>query len=310
MKRMISLLMAAMLLCVAVVFSAGADQMYLIPDSDTRYLTESELWEWDYESLGYIYNEIFARHGYEFTLGGKYDYYFSCMPWYKRGVNNKGSYTKIEWANKDLIKSVRQEMRDSGTTNPGGKSVWNYFSTGFNALQGFEYVQLKANQNFAVYSAPSKNSWRGANGKAKVSSNGAIMAAGQESGWLLMMYETNNGGVRVGYINSGSVKGKKEGSNLSKTLTFEYTNAKITRSCTLTDDPIRQSSSIVRLDPGDTVTYLTTYFSNQAWDYVETYTDDGDVVRGFVPADCLDNGTQQAAGDKDDDITVTEDDVG
>ena len=74
MKRLLAALLAALLLCGGLMAVASADRMYLIPDSNTRYLTEDELWQWDYESLGYIYNEIFARHGYVFTSGGKYDY--------------------------------------------------------------------------------------------------------------------------------------------------------------------------------------------------------------------------------------------
>ena len=305
MKRLLAALLAALLLCGGLMAAASADRMYLIPDSNTRYLTEDELWQWDYESLGYIYNEIFARHGYVFTSGGKYDYYFSTMPWYKPGVKN-GAYNKIEWANKDLIKKVREDMRAQGTTNPGGKSLWTEYDSGFNALQGFDYVQMKTNQKLAVYSAPGTDSWRGANGKASVSTNGAIMAAGQESGWLLMMYETNNGGVRVGYVNSGSVKGRVDGDAWTRQLRFEYTKATVKETCTLTDDPIRQSTSILTLRPGDTVTYLTTYFSNSGWDYVETVTDDGEKTRGFIPANMLDNGTEDAA--QDDSIEIAEGD--
>lgn len=78
MKRFLSLLVCLCLLPACTL----ADRAYLIPDSNTRYLTETELWEWDYESLGYILNEIFARNGYNFIPGEKYDYYFRCMPWY------------------------------------------------------------------------------------------------------------------------------------------------------------------------------------------------------------------------------------
>ena len=67
MKRFFCLLLC---LCLLPACALG-ERAYLIPDSDTRKLTESELWAWDYESLGYILNEIFARHGYNFIPGGK-----------------------------------------------------------------------------------------------------------------------------------------------------------------------------------------------------------------------------------------------
>ena len=144
MKRMTALLLAAALLLGMLITAASADRMYLIPDSETRKLTEEELWGWDYESIGYIMNEIFARHGYVFQSGGKYEYYFNCMPWYEAGVNKTGhAYTTVEWDNQNLCKKVRQDMRDQNTTNPGGKSVWTDFDSGFSGLQGFDYVDMK-----------------------------------------------------------------------------------------------------------------------------------------------------------------------
>ena len=80
MNRIAGLLCLALLLA-ALSSAAVADRMYLIPDSDTRRLTEDELWQWDRESLSFIFNEIFARHGYVFSAGGKYDIWFSAMPW-------------------------------------------------------------------------------------------------------------------------------------------------------------------------------------------------------------------------------------
>ena len=138
-KRFLSLLVCLCLLPACTL----ADRAYLIPDSNTRYLTETELWEWDYESLGYILNEIFARHGYNFIPGEKYDYYFRCMPWYTPNAdsnNQRACYSQlsdIEWYNEGLVKDVRAAMRALGTKNEDGKSVWDGFSTGFDTLQGF-----------------------------------------------------------------------------------------------------------------------------------------------------------------------------
>jgi len=281
---------AAFLLCLLLPCAALAERSYLIPDSDTRQLTEAELWEWDYESLGYILNEIFARHGYNFIPGEKYDYYFSCMPWYtpnEDSNNQRACYSQLtstEWYNEGLVKDVRAAMRAQGTKNTDGKSVWDYFSTGFDTLQGFTYVQLKSGQKLAVYSAPSASSWRGAKGKAMVSTNGNVMAAGWESGWLLVMYETNNGSVRVGYVNSEDMKG---GAPIDTRLQFEYTPATVTHVCDLTDDPAKCYAAMTRLSVGDQVIYLTTYFNKSAWAYVET-TVDGKTARGFLPAEYLD----------------------
>ena len=39
---------------------------YILPDSDTDYITEDELNDLDDEELRYATNEIYARHGYIF----------------------------------------------------------------------------------------------------------------------------------------------------------------------------------------------------------------------------------------------------
>ena len=268
---------------------ALAELAYLIPDSNTRQLTESELWTWDYESLGYILNEIFARHGYNFIPGEKYDYYFRCMPWYVPNAdsdNQRACYPQlsaVEWYNERLIKDVRADMRALDCYNTDGKSVWDFFSTGFDTLQGFEYAALKAGQKLAVYSAPSSAAWRGANGKASVSTNGHVWAAGWESGWLLVMYETNSGSVRVGYVDGAQIAGPVP---VDTRLSYDYAPAQVTTRCTLTDDPARTQSAITTLDAGASVTYLTSYFNQNAWDYVET-TVAGQTTRGFLPAGCL-----------------------
>ncbi len=293
-RRTLCLLLCLMLLPCA----ALGERAYLIHDSNTRPLTRTELWEWDYESLGYILNEIFARHGYNFIPGQKYDYYFRCMPWYTPNAdsnNQRACYSQLsslEWANEHLVKEVRAEMRALGTKNENGKSVWDYFSPGFDTLQGFDYIEVAGNQRWPVYSAPDRDSWRGANDSALVSTNGFVYAAGWESGWLLVMYETNNGSVRVGYVSSRDMKHVPD---MNQYLSFEYSTAKVTRRCTLTDDPARCFDSILTLRPGDTVTYLTSFFNSRAWAYVETEVN-GQLVRGFIPADCLST-TSDAAQD-------------
>ncbi len=70
MKRILALLLVLLMLPAA----AMAERMYVLPESDTRLLTWDEVAQWDYESLGYAFNEIFARHGYDFKPGGEYEY--------------------------------------------------------------------------------------------------------------------------------------------------------------------------------------------------------------------------------------------
>lgn len=286
MKRWIAVALIIILLPVWAV----AGRQYIIPDSDTRELTYAELWEWDYESIGFIFNEIFARHGYNFIPGGKYDNYFSMLPWYTPNAdanNTRACYpqlNKIEWANEALAKDVRQDMRDMDYYNPNGESYLNVITIdNFDVLSGFAFIDLKAGQKLSVYSAPSSSSYRGANGKALVSTNGTVYAAGWDNGWLLIMYSTNNGAVRVGYINGRDIKGTVNASYLE----FSSAPATLTATASLTDDPAMESSSILTLSAGQQVTYLSTFYNHRAWAYVETQVG-GKTVRGFIPSDVID----------------------
>lgn len=285
MKRTLILLAAALLTLLLTAGAALADRMYVLPESDTRKLTWEEIDEWDYESLGYAFNEIFARHGYNFKPGEDYDNYFRTMPWYTPNAdarNQVACYPKlssVEWYNVDLIKSVRAAKKNSDY----GRSIWDSFSTGFATLQGFDYIRLRSGQKLAVYSAPSSKAWRGADGEAVVSTNGAIYAAGWDGDWLLIMYERNNGAVRVGYVNGSRVRG---GVPMETSLHFDHDPAVVTSACTLTDDPATASSAITTLQAGTQVTYLTRFYNQSAWDYVETQVG-GKVVRGFIRAGSL-----------------------
>ena len=277
------MVLAALLLSIGI---ASAELNYILPDSNSRELTWDEVARWDYETLGYAFNEIFARHGYVFHPGEKYDNYFSCQPWYtpNRDTNNQRAVypylNATEWANYELIKEVRSYKAENGDS---GESMWTYFSGGFDTLGGFDYVQLRTGQNLPVYSAPSRNSWRGTNGKASIGTNGAIYSAGWENGWLLVMYETNSGSVRVGYVSGDDIRG---GVPMDTSLTFSYATATLNAGTALTDDPAMRKTTIAQLRAGTQVTYLTSFFNKSAWDYIET-TVDGQTTRGFVPAGCL-----------------------
>ena len=288
-KFVIALLLSSLLFTCA--FHALADNLYLIPDSNTRELTEAELWEWDRESLGYIFNEIFARHGYVFKAGGQYDMWFRSMPWYTPNANPDNQtqvypyLTNLEWNNYQTIKKVAADMDALGEKKhtPGKKCYADYAPplSGI-SLSGFSFLSLKADQTLPVYSAPSMDAWRGTNGKAAVSTNGAVYAAGWESGWLLVFYETNNGSIhRVGYVSSSAIKGKVD---CTATLQFDHDECTVLGNVTLTDDPILSNTAIRTLNQGDMVTYLTTMTNQngQIWDYVETTTQ-GKPARGFIP---------------------------
>ena len=272
---------------------ALASNFYIIPDSNTRYLTKAELWDWQYDALGYILNEIFARHGYPFISGGKYDNYFSKQVWYSNSViydTPQECYkhlSNLEWKNEQLIKEVRAEMKAANTTNPIGKklpAVSDLEPPVPNAFPSFERMILKPNQKLAVYSGPGTHYYRGANGKAMVNTNEQVYIGGVEDGWIMIMYWTNYNSVRVGFTQASKMKDKINPVRLS----FYYASADVTRQCSLTSDPCVSYERIMTLYPGTQVILLAEYVNeeHEHWAFIETRMNNVP-VRGFTEAQAI-----------------------
>lgn len=86
---------------------------YLIEDSDTRYLTDEDISQFTAEELGYVRNEIYARHGYIFKTK-KYSDYFNSKSWYYPDEyldEDQWSFlSDIEKANVKLIKATEESL--------------------------------------------------------------------------------------------------------------------------------------------------------------------------------------------------------
>ena len=158
MKRFLAML--CVLACVVCFLPKGAlaDDLYLIPDSNTRLLTKEELHKWDRESLSFIFNELFARYGYVFKAGGKYDNWFRAMPWYKPNANPDNGkavmprVSDLEWKNYYLIKEVIAEKEAMGEHGHDAKKRCYRQLTppGKWSLTGFSYVDMKTGQQIPI----------------------------------------------------------------------------------------------------------------------------------------------------------------
>ena len=295
MKRIVkatALLMAAVLMLLSLPLTASADNLYIIDDSDRRKLTYEEVWTYQYDTLLYAFNEIYARHGYKFETGSRCWNWFTQMPWYKpnaseSSTNHHESFSQcsaIENYNRDLIVQVRHEMKATGNLNPKGKGM-PVPPAQVNKPRGFEFVKLKTKQKLPVMAAPSDYAYRANNGKALVNTSGAVYALGYDNGWMLMLYEANHAGqYRVGYVECSKIKGKMPALDQ---LEWDETTATVTKKVKLTDDPAKTGNAMTTLKKGAKVTYLTTMFNNTGWDYVETSID-GKTARGFIPTGNLD----------------------
>lgn len=140
-------------------------------------------------------------------------------------------------------------------------------------------------QTLAVYQGPGTEYGRGNNGWAKASTDEALLAAGQENGWALVMYSTGNGSTRVGWVDLSQFKYNTKQLKLED-LRFEYSGATITSGCVLTDDPVLASRDLAYLSSGTRVTYLGSFYKYRNWAYVETWVE-GHPVRAFVPMECV-----------------------
>ena len=305
--RMLVALAATLLMLLTAVpasIASGLNNFYIIPDSDSRLLTEDELWDWQYEALGYIYNEIFARHGRPFRSGEKYDVYFCSQAWYQVNPQYRyGLLNSVEQANERLAHQVLENMRARNTLNPQGRPLplSNAQATHQTVLD-FRAYDLKLNQKLDVYSGPGTGYYRSASGKASVSTNGSVWIAGRENGWLAIAYETNGGSRRIGYIDMSCLK-----DNLNpQSLNLSYTSASITRACSITDEPDGSCTEMAWLAQDTRVTLLGPYTSRngESWAYIEV--SGTQPMRGFVPASSVSASVSQTDYDWNDEAAYWE----
>lgn len=138
------------------------------------------------------------------------------------------------------------------------------------------------NQSFAVYESPrGEEPRRAGNGKAKVSTNGAINVYGQWMGALLVEYEISADRHRIGWIEA----------EMADAPELDFTDVYglclcgvVTAAVSLTDDPLYSQESIAVM-AGDTSVHVLGQLDD--WLLVEGFI--GEEVRmGFVPVSAVD----------------------
>lgn len=274
-----------LLLCLLSATAAFADRTYILPESDTRALTWAEIDAWDYQSLGFAYWEIYARHGLSFDSDPTLKDFFLARPWYYPDPYlTDRSQIQLSAREQHNLQQIAN-CRNRKVIYDSGRNIFDSTNGIFPILNGFREVTIGGNKVMPVYSAPSTYAWRGANGKAECSSNGYIFTKGYENDWMLIMYETNAGAYRVGYVQPKKVVNRPP---VAEQLEFEYSKVKVLKRCVLTDDPNLFSTSIATLNAGTQVTYLCRFqCSKNSLDYIEVKVN-GKTARGFVRAGCLD----------------------
>ena len=215
----------------------------------------------------------------------------------------KSEAQKIKAAQGTLIGSMQPDDGDSGfaftleealqklasgepdqTTEAGGEKE----TAGSGSPSGGQFPELvfslgtfEPGQNFAVYSAPSKRAWRGAKGKAAITSGSEIFVAGETGGWILIRYELKSGLNRVGYVSTEKMKGDYTTGGV---LSLAQTKMTLTADAEMTDDPVHRETAIGKLKKGTKVTCLAEY---QGLIYIEAKVS-GKTARGFISPSALD----------------------
>lgn len=86
---------------------------YILPNSDSKYLTKSDLHELTQEECRLARNELYARHGRLFDDEGLQNY-FNSKDWYRGHISpsdfSDAVLNEYETANRDLIVQYEQEM--------------------------------------------------------------------------------------------------------------------------------------------------------------------------------------------------------
>lgn len=170
---------------------------------------------------------------------------------------------------------------ENGTRTPTGDSG---LQAQLNSLPPFKFEKHKYGIGYGVcpvYTAPSLDAYRCANGKAACDTNSKMDDAGFVNGWLMVRYETNNGGTRVGFIPPKYVKGYVS----SMYPHFGYIPAMADDTIMVTDNPMMHGTSFARIEPGETFHILSKYDyykrDGLEWWYIEC-TVDGQLAYGFI----------------------------
>lgn len=129
MKKLLNLskvfAVAFMLLAANSIFSnniyaknSGTSGDYIIPDSDSRYLAESDLADMSLQILNYAKNEIYAREGRIFR-SRELQTYFEQQSWYHGTIqpddfDDRTMLNSYEYANTQLVSDVEHNVKPDG----------------------------------------------------------------------------------------------------------------------------------------------------------------------------------------------------
>lgn len=183
----------------------------------------------------------------------------------------------LRYVNLNNIPSTLKEAKNKYTLAPSIPA----------GLLTAKVIKFTGGKKYPVYSAPSENSMRGANGKASVSTNDWIQVFGRENGWIMIQYAIDASHYRIGWITE---KALPKNSSVD-TVDFMYSDTIVISDANLTDDPLFSESVVCTIPAGNTVQYLSTMGE---WVYIE-WNGASQPVRGFIRLNCVTRMTKDQA---------------
>lgn len=162
-----------------------------------------------------------------------------------------------------------------------------YYAKNF-SLSFRRQEKLGHSDTWQVYSAPSLNAVRGANGKACLHTSEAVYTAVWSGAWLMVRYEKGNGGFRVGWVPKSGINSIGT-VHESRNANFAYWTVTLNQNCMLTDDPLYESEILAYAAAGEELTYLAYYQYNDGREYAYVQgVLEGMPICGFIPFEAID----------------------
>ncbi|GHU70897.1 hypothetical protein AGMMS49992_03990 [Clostridia bacterium] len=214
--------------------------------------------------------------------------------WYHVRAGNSVGYINVSYAE---ILSSGTGSGSNGSPGTGG-STGSGNSGSLASLPSFPSNRKVGHPSISglsmpVYSAPSRYSIQGANGKATVGMDSTFYIYGKSdwnltdrTNYSLIAYTLTSGGNRIGWVDNDAILAEDP---IMPDLEPRWGNvpAVTTRKVNVTDDPMAKQATLLTLSSGAHVTALARLVNNgTTWIYIDGVASAG-IFRGFVTADAL-----------------------
>lgn len=145
------------------------------------------------------------------------------------------------------------------------------------------YADLRIKKTVPVYVSQDASAPRAANGKAAVSLNAPVAFLCREGERLMVLYETDQGHHRTGWIDSRDASLPEKLASFVMPADFTHEQAYITKKTALIDDPIDLDGTVCTLKEGASVTILARCGGLA---YAEANVN-GKLYRGYLETSCF-----------------------